>query len=131
MKLFINNSDIDVAYPQFMRLVGYTYIESRHTGKGSFVRAMANSGYPRFHVYVDDLGDKFCVNLHLDQKRPSYEGTSAHSGEYDGPTVEAEIDRIKSFAAKGSGQARPGRSTPSPSSGDARSQRFSNLIHNM
>ena len=34
-------------------------------------------------------------NLHLDQKKPTYEWHIAHSGEYDGELVEKEIERIK------------------------------------
>ena len=34
------------------------------------------------------------MNLHLDQKEASYSGTSAHGGEYKGPLVEREMQRI-------------------------------------
>ena len=34
-------------------------------------------------------------NLHLDQKKPTYEGHVAHSGEYDGELVEEEAERIR------------------------------------
>jgi hypothetical protein len=37
------------------------------------------------------------VNLHVDQKEASYEGTSAHGGEYEGPLVEQEMTRITQF----------------------------------
>jgi hypothetical protein len=37
------------------------------------------------------------VNLHVDQKEASYEGTSAHGGEYEGPLVEQEMARITQF----------------------------------
>ncbi len=36
------------------------------------------------------------ISLHLDQKKPSYGGgTHAHGGEYDGATVERELERLK------------------------------------
>ena len=41
--------------------------------------------------------DKFIFSLHLDQKKPIYEGTHAHNGEYFGPVVETEADRIIDF----------------------------------
>ena len=40
------------------------------------------------------------INLHLDQKRPVYRGTSAHGGEYEGEVVEQEAARIISILKK-------------------------------
>lgn len=51
--------------------------------------------YPRFHLYIKDKGDVIIFDLHLDQKKASYKGQRAHSGEYDGPLVEEEIGRIE------------------------------------
>jgi len=34
------------------------------------------------------------IHLHLDQKRPSYKGTNAHGGEYDGEAIREEAERI-------------------------------------
>jgi hypothetical protein len=62
----------------------------------SFIRRLATAPYPRFHVYVNNpVGEPIELNLHLDQKRPSYAGTHAHGGEYEGPVVEAEAQRIQ------------------------------------
>ena len=33
--------------------------------------------------------------LHLDQKKPIYEGAPAHAGEYDSELVQKEAERIK------------------------------------
>jgi len=51
--------------------------------------------YPRFHLFIkkDEDGD-FLFSLHLDQKKSSYKGSSAHSGEYEGELVEREKERI-------------------------------------
>ena len=57
---------------------------------GSFGRRMGSYDYPRFHVYLD----RGVINLHLDQKKANYEGSSAHNGEFDGDLVEREIERI-------------------------------------
>ncbi len=62
---------------------------------GSFGKRVSGGQFPRYHVYVDIRGDVIRVNLHLDAKKASYEGTSAHAGEYDGPLVEQEIQRIR------------------------------------
>lgn len=61
----------------------------------SFVRQLLGRDYPRFHLYIKEGKDGFVFNLHLDQKKPSYEGSHAHSGEYEGDLVEKEAKRIK------------------------------------
>ncbi len=84
----------------------------------------SKSGYPRFHIYVSretphllrtalsaknkvspqkvrdetlrpGSGQAIIINLHLDQKKPIYRGTPAHSAEYEGRVVEKEAERIK------------------------------------
>ena len=40
------------------------------------------------------------LTLHLDQKQPSYKGTSMHAGEYSGELVEKEAKRIKEAIEK-------------------------------
>jgi hypothetical protein len=78
----------------FMRRCGYSL--QPHAGdKQSFVKILAHSGYPRFHAYVKEEDSGLIINLHLDQKRPSYKGTKAHGGEYKGKLLEAEAQRIK------------------------------------
>ena len=62
----------------------------------SYIRSLAPSGYPRFHLYVDETESQYILNLHLDQKRPIYGKQTAHSGEYEGEVVEEEAERIKS-----------------------------------
>lgn len=86
----INNS----ASPRVLiRRCGYGEIVNRE-GQISYIRVFGPSGYPRFHAYLDKTQDDFSINLHLDQKKPSYGGQTAHSGEYDGKVVEAESNRI-------------------------------------
>ena len=65
---------------------------------GSFAKRAGTGQFPRFHAYVEQGKDTVMVNLHLDAKAPSYEGTSAHAGEYDGPLIETEIARIVNAA---------------------------------
>ena len=36
-------------------------------------------------------------NLHLDQKRPGYQGFSRHNAEYEGEVVEREMERLKNL----------------------------------
>ncbi len=79
-----------------MRRIGYFFLKEENA-ELSFIRPMNRNGYPRFHVYLKFYKetDEVVLNLHLDQKRPVYQGVSAHAGEYDGETVEREAERIK------------------------------------
>jgi len=59
------------------------------------VKYLGDSEYPRFHLFIkQDRDNNLFFNLHLDQKKPSYEGSPAHSGEYEGKLVEEEKERI-------------------------------------
>ena len=83
-----------------MRQSGYHPHETEREkdGESSFVRRLGSADYPRFHAYVSHGTEEVVINLHLDQKKPTYSGTSAHSGEYDGDLVEREAERIKQMA---------------------------------
>lgn len=51
--------------------------------------------YPRFHLFIkQDKDNNLLFSLHLDQKKPSYRESPAHSGEYEGELVEREKERI-------------------------------------
>jgi hypothetical protein len=97
MKLVINKKRLNLNPDAFLRRAGYAFIHDDKMNKDSFVRRFTRDFYPRFHVYFEDLNDRVIINLHLDQKRASYSGSHMHSAEYEGPSVEAEIDRLKGF----------------------------------
>jgi hypothetical protein len=82
---------------KFIRRCGYAKIIDRRMGKISYVKRIRRNFYPRFHVYIKESNDLIVFDLHLDQKRPIYEGVTAHSGEYDGEVVEKEGERIAKF----------------------------------
>ena len=67
------------------------------TGELKFHRFLAGRAYPKFHIYATVSLDRksASLNLHLDQKQPSYRGTRAHAAEHSGPAVEAEAARIQ------------------------------------
>lgn len=83
----------------FMRRCGYASegVDSK-TNELKFSKYLG-AAYTRFHAYCAENNDdrRVMVSLHLDQKRPSYKGASAHSGEYEGPLLEAEAQRILSL----------------------------------
>jgi len=77
-----------------MRKAGYHFLR-RDEQKGELSFARPPKGYPRFHLFVKDETENLIFSLHLDQKKPIYEGAPAHAGEYDGAVVEKEAERIK------------------------------------
>ncbi|MCX6724340.1 MAG: hypothetical protein NT155_04220 [Candidatus Staskawiczbacteria bacterium] len=79
------------------RQLGYVIIDTRENGEYNLVRKLQLNNYPRFHAYVKQQGSDFVFSLHLDQKAPVYKGVGvhAHSGEYFGPLIDEESDRIK------------------------------------
>ncbi len=68
-----------------------------HEGQLSYTLRVTGELFPRYHAYIEDKDGGVQVNLHVDQKAASYEGTSAHAGEYEGPLVEREMQRIAQF----------------------------------
>ncbi len=82
-----------------MRKLGYMPAYFQKAGEVSIVRQLARNDYPRFHLYIKQSGQDFHFSLHLDQKKPSYEGQTGHSGDYDGPVIEGEAERIKNILA--------------------------------
>jgi hypothetical protein len=100
MKIILQK--INIRPEIFMRECGYRIIENPHQGgEVSFARSFdGRNFYPRIHIYINQLSDTLEINLHLDMKKPTYEGVTAHSGEYDGKLVEEEARRIKNVAEK-------------------------------
>lgn len=81
-------------FANIARKIGYQL--PRQAGSElNLIRPIGGLAYPRFHLYVKENPDNFVFNLHLDQKRPVYEGQTAHSGEYDSDLVGAEKLRIQ------------------------------------
>lgn len=85
----------------FIRRCGYGEYYDRRMRKASYMkRARVSNMFPRYHVYIEERGEEVIFYLHLDQKRPSYDGSAMHSGEYEGTAVEREAARIKSFVGQ-------------------------------
>ena len=64
--------------PALMREVGYRPIGATPEGELNCVRPLAGN-YPRFHIYAESNEHTITFKLHLDQKKPSYGGETAHS----------------------------------------------------
>jgi len=80
------------------RKIGYVIIDTKSNEEYNLVRKLTGNNYPRFHIYVKP-GITWNFSLHLDQKKPIYgaKGVHAHNGEYFGPIIDSETDRIKSL----------------------------------
>jgi len=94
---------VNTSHKNLMRVCGYKEIYNPHKqNEVSYARSLeASRFYPRFHIYIEKIvNDGIEISLHLDMKRPSYAGTSAHSGEYDGDLVKREAQRIKNISDK-------------------------------
>ncbi len=77
-----------------MRRAGYAF-QRQEGNEQSYVREMAQGGYPRFHVYVKVEKMTAFINLHLDHKRHTYGEDTRHHGEYEySGAVKEEIDRL-------------------------------------
>ncbi len=77
-----------------MRKLRYKPIGYSPEGQMSCVRPLG-ADYPRFHAYVTETKEGYTFNLHLDQKKVSYEGVHAHNGEYEGDIISEERNRIE------------------------------------
>lgn len=76
-----------------MRRVGYARHMSQ-SGEVSYVRRLTGYEFPRLHVYIDADKEPHHISIHLDQKQQTYDGFTAHSGEYEGEGVRQELVRI-------------------------------------
>jgi len=102
MKIFLEKPPSNITL--FMRRLGYHSDRRQKPGNLSFSKRIGSYDYPKFHVYINNINKEagrhrtstnFSLNLHIDMKKPSYKGSSAHSGEYDSDLVKQEAMRIK------------------------------------
>lgn len=92
----------------FMRRAGYGY-QKEGGGEVAFVRRVGGGDFPRYHAYVKErevgggrveVGiQELQINLHIDQKAPTYGRNSVHSGEYEGTLVEQEAARFRAMVS--------------------------------
>lgn len=102
MKLIVKTKQLGSPPAMWLRRAGYAFLPEREDGQESFARRLSRDFYPRFHIYFligqDAEGQEIVTfNLHLDQKRPGYQGVNRHNAEYDGEVVETEMERLKTF----------------------------------
>ena len=78
-----------------IRRAGYGEHRDNRSGEISYHRRLGPNIFPNFHVYLSEDARGVEISLHLDQKQPSYGAGHMHSGDYDGPVIENELERIK------------------------------------
>lgn len=98
MKITIENPETSVA--NFFRRAGYAF-QKREGDEMAFVRKLTDQPFPRIHLFCRVLDDDFSINMHIDHKAASYEGSSMHSGEYgeDSQLLRTEAERLKNAAS--------------------------------
>ncbi len=78
-----------------MRRLGYIF-QRQDNEEMSFVRPLAQAGFPRFHCYVKTEAGKYIFSIHLDQKRETYGKDTRHHGEYENEgALKEELERIE------------------------------------
>lgn len=78
-----------------LRRAGYVF-QRNEGNEMSFVRPLARSGYPRFHMYASVSELDLIINIHLDQKKETYGNSTRHHGEYeDDGALKMEVERIE------------------------------------
>lgn len=101
--------NINKSINDIMRQIGYQPAYFQNEREFSIVRQLGRNDYPRLHLYIKEInnpsspvgssgqmkGKNIIFSLHLDQKKPSYQGSTGHSGEYGGDLVEGEARRIQ------------------------------------
>lgn len=95
----------------FMRRAGYGEFNDPNTGIASYTKRLGGGGdfYPRFHAYVEtDSDNRQSINLHLDQKKPSYAGAHAHNADYEGGRVAEEGNRLSGLVKNAMDNAKQG-----------------------
>ncbi len=100
MKLLIKS--ISENPVSLLRRAGYIF-QHQEQGEMSFIRPLAQAGYPRFHCYTTLSRSDLSLNLHLDQKKHTYGEATRHHGEYEeSAPLQEERERLrKLFGGEG------------------------------
>ena len=96
MKIVVNGK-LKINKKVLLNRLGYHVHHDRHSNQTSYVRRLGGQQYPRWHIYVNNDSSDTIFNLHLDEKKTSYEGSPRHSGQYRGEVVSKEASRINDF----------------------------------
>lgn len=90
---YVHTQPLRMNLKVLLNRLGYHQRQGTHT-EFEFVRRLGRLSYPRFHCYITLRNNETHFKLHLDEKKPSYAGQTAHSGQYDSEMVRQELERI-------------------------------------
>lgn len=77
-----------------MRRAGYTF-QKNEGGEQAWVRILGASGYPRFHIYTEQVKSALLVNIHLDHKKHTYGEDTRHHADYqESMPLNEEVTRL-------------------------------------
>lgn len=95
-------SPITASPAKMMRRAGYAFQHHvDHSDEMSFVRPLAQGGFPRFHAYARQNGLALEISIHLDQKKETYGKDTRHHGEYENEgALGEEVTRLKQALEK-------------------------------
>ena len=97
MKIKFSEGEVNL-YRFLQRKAGY-HSHPASGGETSYIKSVSRGDYPRFHLYPKEKDGFQILSLHLDMKKPSYEGSHAHNAEYESERVKKEARRLKSLLA--------------------------------
>ncbi|MEK9186683.1 MAG: hypothetical protein AAB885_03815 [Patescibacteria group bacterium] len=97
MKFIFQDPRKNKNLPARLREAGYRFERQASPEEMVFIKGFEGADFPRWHLYAKEISGSWELNLHLDQKRPIYRGTSAHGGEYEGPLVKKELQRLQNI----------------------------------
>ncbi|QQS61737.1 MAG: hypothetical protein IPN70_02305 [Candidatus Moraniibacteriota bacterium] len=99
MQIYVK--DFNGTAVSLMRKIGYVFQKQENSHELAFVRTLAQSGFPRFHIYVKKKDKELLLTIHLDQHKETYGQETLHHGEYacDGALGE-EMKRIQHILQK-------------------------------
>lgn len=77
-----------------MRRAGYTFQRNEGTEQ-AWVRVLASSSYPRFHIYTKQEKMSLLLNIHLDHKKHTYGEDTRHHADYEeSAPLQEEVRRL-------------------------------------
>lgn len=79
-----------------MRRAGYTF-QKNEGQEQAWVQVFGASGYPRFHIYTEQVKSCLFVHIHLDHKKHTHGAKTRHHADYqskDSAPLQVEITRL-------------------------------------
>lgn len=87
-------------FPRFhVYVVALSKADASHVSRGSAISRDSEVTQNQCPAAGSGSTRNIVLRIHLDQKAPSYQGSHAHAGEYHGPLVAQEVERIRALSS--------------------------------